>query len=279
MYDLLYDISKRPEPFSRYTVKELWTRPHLARQMLDYHLSQETDLASRKCESINRVVEWIDAQLGLSEKSLCDLGCGPGLYAQRFESRGAQVTGVDFSAHSLDYAKTQGPNSIRYVEADYLADDLPSGFDIVTLIYTDLCALSPGQRKVLLERMRDMLNPGGQIVLDVAGIGSLEQKEEVTVIDNRMMGGFWAAGDYVGIQRTFVYAEQYLSLDRYVIVEPGESWEIYNWLQYFTPESIEAELQSAGFEVDQMAGDLTGVPLTPKSDFIGIVAGAAGRHN
>jgi len=274
MYDLLYDISKRPEPFSRYTVKELWTRPHLARQMLDYHLSQETDLASRKCESIDRVVEWIDAQLGLSEKSLCDLGCGPGLYAQRFESRGAKVTGVDFSAHSLDYAKTQGPNSIRYVEADYLADDLPSGFDIVTLIYTDLCALSPGQRKVLLERMRDMLNPGGQIVLDVAGIGSLEQKEEVTVIDNRMMGGFWAAGDYVGIQRTFVYAEQYLSLDRYVIVEPGESWEIYNWLQYFTPESIEAELQSAGFEVDQMAGDLTGVPLTPKSDFIGIVAGA-----
>jgi len=279
MYDLLYDISKRPEPFSRYTVKELWTRPHLARQMLDYHLSQETDLASRKCESIDRVVEWIDAQLGLSEKSLCDLGCGPGLYAQRFESRGAKVTGVDFSTHSLDYAKTQGPNSIRYVEADYLADDLPSGFDIVTLIYTDLCALSPGQRKVLLERMRDMLNPGGQIVLDVAGIGSLEQKEEVTVIDNRMMGGFWAAGDYVGIQRTFVYAEQYLSLDRYVIVEPGESWEIYNWLQYFTPESIEAELQSAGFEVDQMAGDLTGVPLTPKSDFIGIVAGAAGRHN
>ena len=121
--------------------------------------------------------------------------------------------------------------------------------------------------------MRDMLNPGGQVVLDVAGIGSFEQKEEVTVIDNRMMGGFWAAGDYVGIQRTVVYAEQFLSLDRYVIVEPGETWQIYNWLQYFTPESIEAELQSAGFEIDQMVGDLTGVPLQPKSDFIGVVAG------
>ena len=76
MYDLLYDISKRPEPFSRYTVKELWTRPHLARQMLTSHLSQETDLASRRYESINRVVEWIDVQLDLSEKSVCDLGCG-----------------------------------------------------------------------------------------------------------------------------------------------------------------------------------------------------------
>jgi len=272
MYELLHDISKRPDAFSRYTVKELWTRPHLARQMLDYHLSQETDLASRKHESIDRVVEWIDTQLGLSDKSLCDLGCGPGLYAQRFESKGAKVTGLDFSTVSLDYAKTQGSNSIRYIEADYLLDDLPSGFDIVTLIYTDLCALSPEHRKVLLGRMRDMLNPGGRIVLDVAGIGSFDQREEATLIQDRMMGGFWAAGDYIGIQRTFVYTEQYLVLDRYVIVEPSTTWQIYNWLQYFTPESIEAELQSAGFEIEQMAGDLMGVPLMAKSDFIGIVA-------
>lgn len=274
MYDVLKDIAKRPEPFSRSTVKELWTRPHLARQMLNYHLSQETDLASRKYESIDRVVEWIDSQLNLSGKSLCDLGCGPGLYAQRFEARGAQVTGVDFSAHSLDYAKTQGPNSIRYVEADYLLDDLPSEFDIVTLIYTDLCVLSPEQRKLLLARMHGMLNPGGQIVLDVAGIGSFEQKDETTLIQDKMMGGFWAAGDYVGIQQSFVYPEECLSLDRYVIVEPGETWQIYNWMQYFTPESAEAELKSAGFEIRQMVGELTGVPLTPKSDFIGVVAGA-----
>ena len=66
-------------------MKELWTRPHLAEQMLGYHLNQETDLASRRFESIDRVVEWIDAQLNLPNKSVCDLGCGPGLYAQRFE--------------------------------------------------------------------------------------------------------------------------------------------------------------------------------------------------
>ena len=218
------------------------------------------------------MVDWIDSKLDLSEKRLCDLGCGPGLYTRRFESRGAIVTGVDFSALSLDYAKTQGPNTIRYIEADYLSDDLPSGFDIVTLIYTDLCALSPAQRKLLLGRMRGMLNPEGQIVLDVAGIGSFNQREEVTIIQDKMMGGFWAADNYVGIQRTFVYPEECLALDRYVIVEPGEIWQIYNWLQYFTPESIEAELQSAGLRIDKMVGDLTGVPLQPKSDFIGIVA-------
>jgi len=275
MYDQLCDVSRRPEPFSRDTVKELWTRPHLARQMLAYHLSQETDLASRKYESIDRVVEWIDTQLGLAGKNLCDLGCGPGLYAQRFESRGASVTGVDFSAVSIDYAKKQGPSTIQYINADYLVDDLPSGFDVVTLIYTDLCALSPEQRQLLLGRMREMLTPRGRIIFDIAGIGSFDQKQEATIIEENMMNGFWAPGQYVGIQRTFVYAEQHLSLDRYVIVEPSEIWQIYNWFQYFSPESIEAELQAAGFEVDHMVGDLTGAPLQPTGDFLGIIARAA----
>ena len=101
MYDLLHDMSRRPEPFSRYTAKELWTRPHLAQQMLEFHLNQDTDLASRRIELIDSTVEWIDDQLDLSGKSICDLGCGPGLYAQRFASMGAEVTGVDFSAHIL----------------------------------------------------------------------------------------------------------------------------------------------------------------------------------
>ena len=275
MYDLLYDISKRPAPFCDYSVKALWTRPHLAQQMLDYHLSQESDLASRRLEFIDQVVEWIDSQLHLPEKSLCDLGCGPGLYTQRFASRGAQVTGVDFSKYALDYAKAQGVQAIRYIEADYLSDDLPTGFDLITLIYADFSVLSPVQRKKLLGRMRKMLNPGGHIVLDVAGMGSLTKKKEVTLIEDKLMDGFWAAGDYIGIQRTFVYPEESLSLDRYLIVEPREAWQIYNWLQHFTPEGIKAELQDTGFEVGQMVGDLNGALLESESDLIGIVASLA----
>jgi 2-polyprenyl-3-methyl-5-hydroxy-6-metoxy-1,4-benzoquinol methylase len=96
MYELLYDLSRRPEPFSRYTAMELWTRPHHARQMLDFHLNQEIDLASHRIEAIDHIVSWIDSQLVLSDKHVCDLGCGPGLYTQRFASCGADVTGVDF---------------------------------------------------------------------------------------------------------------------------------------------------------------------------------------
>lgn len=275
MYELLKDIGRRPEPFSRYTVGELWTRPHLAQQMLQYHLSQETELASRQFETIDQIVGWIDSQIPLSGKRVCDLGCGPGLYAQRFASLGADVSGVDFSRHSLEYARRQAEESgqaISYYEADYLSDELPLGFDLVTLIYTDYSVLSPGQRASLLARIRKMLNPGGRLVMDVAGMGSLAKKEECTLIEDNLMYGFWAAGDYVGIQRSFVYPDERLSVDRYVIVEPSETWEIYNWFQYFSAGDLQRELVAAGFVVDEMYGNLLGEPLRENGDYIGVIA-------
>lgn len=275
MYELLHDISQRPEPFSRYTAVELWTRPHLAQQMLSTHLSQGTDLASHRFETIDQRVNWIDSQLHLSGKRICDLGCGPGLYTQRFSARDADVTGVDFSSNSLEYAKRKAGEEerpSRYLKADYLLDDLPTGFDIVTLIYTDLCVLSPAQRTILLGRMREMLNPGGHLVMDVAGIGSLVGKDEYTLIEDHLMNGFWAKGNYVGIHRAFVYPEEHLTLDRFMIIEPNETWQIFNWFQYFTHESLRAELLSAGFTVDQMVGGLAGEPLKTGGDFIGVIA-------
>lgn len=95
MYELLSDISRRPVPFSRCTTKDLWTRPYLAQQMLSFHLNPETDLASRRFETIDLAVGWIDSQLNLSGKLLCDLGCGPGLYTQRFAAKKATVTGTE----------------------------------------------------------------------------------------------------------------------------------------------------------------------------------------
>ncbi len=278
MYDLLKDIAQRPEPFSRYTTIELWTRPYLAKQMLKFHLNQETDLASRQFKTIDQTVCWIDSQVNFSKKRICDLGCGPGLYTERFTEKGALVTGVDISKNSIEYATSEASKknlSISYVQANYLSDDLPSGFDLVTLIYTDLCVLSPAQRSILLARIRGMLNHNGQIIIDVAGMGLLKNKKEFTTIEENLMYGFWSESDYIGIQRSFVYPENNLTLDRYLIIEPNETLEIFNWFQHFTPEGISAELNNSGFSVDMIVGDLTGKSLIDESDFMGVIASIA----
>ncbi len=278
MYDLLKDISTRPTLFSKYTVPDLWTRPHLAKQMLVNHLDPDGERASYRFSAIDQAVRWMDSKLALSGKRICDLGCGPGLYAERFAAIGSQVTGIDFSQHSLSYANRELQKKklpIQYLHADYLKNSLPTGFDVVTLIFTDLCALSPDQRLNLLRRMRDMLNPGGRIVLDVANEAALTKKRELTQIEDRLMNGFWAAGKYIGIKRIFLYPNENVSLDRYLIVEPHESWEIFNWLQHYSPESLVAELQTAGFSIDEMVGSLDGEPLTNESRLIGVIASKA----
>lgn len=86
------------------------------------------------------------------------------------------------------------------------------------------------------------------------------------------MGGFWAEGDYVGVQRSFVYPQQNLSVDRYVIFEPQETWQVFNWFQYFTPDGLRQELNAAGFAVEQMTEGLTGAPLEDEGDYIAVIA-------
>jgi len=278
MYDLLRDVSSRPVLFSRYTAADLWTRPHLAQQMLVNHLDPESDRASYRFDAIDQVVSWIDSKIELSGKRVCDLGCGPGLYAQRFAAVGSEVTGVDFSQHSLAHAERElqkNKQLIQYLHADYLKDKLPTGFDVVTLIFTDLCVLSPEQRLTLLRRMRDMLNPDGRIVLDVAGLAALAKKKELTQIEDRLMNGFWANGQYVGIKRVFLYPNEKVSLDRYLIVEPHGSWEVFNWFQHYSPASLVAELQNAGFLINEMVGSLTGESLENESELIGVIASLA----
>jgi len=275
MYTLLHEFTHRHAPFSRYTARDLWTRPHIAQQMLTFHLDQGTDLASRTTDRIHAIVDWLERTIGLRGKRLCDLGCGPGLYAEQFAEQGADVTGIDFSRHSLDHAETSASHSgkdIRYLHADYLSDPLPGGFDIVTLIYYDYCALSPQQRSSLLEKIRSMLNHGGYLVMDAMGIPSLAARHEQTIIERNLMDGFWAAGDYIGMQRTTLYPDEAVCLDHFLIIEPDQQWQIFNWLQYFTPERLTEECREAGFTIETLAGSLAGDQLDRKSTALGIIA-------
>jgi SAM-dependent methyltransferase len=252
LYARLAEFCRRPEPFSRSTIDRLWTDPHIAAQMLRFHLDPETDAASRRPATIDGFVGWLDAHFQLPGRSVTDLGCGPGLYTQRLATRGARVTGLDLSASSLAHARQAAATAglgIDYRQADYLRDDLPAQSDLVIQIYGDFCALAPDKRALLLQKVRASLAPGGSFVFDVFSLGQYGELAEREAFGHRFMDGFWSAADYIGFQRTFLYPGHAISLDRYLVVEPHRSFEICNWMQYYTPESIAAELAQSGFRM------------------------------
>jgi SAM-dependent methyltransferase len=245
--------------------------------MLRAHLDPNSDLASRRPSLIDAEISWLDKTLGFQGKKICDLGCGPGLYASRMQQRGAEVTGLDLSETALAYAIGEARREgrrITYLRADYTRDDLPGDFDVFTLIGCDFCVLSPSQRQTLVRSIRDRLRDGGQLVLDVHSLRDFERVREGDVVEFRLMEGFWASSDYVGLKRTTRYEAEKVSLDRYLIIEPARTWEIYNWLQYFSPEALEQELSEAGFRIVHRAGSLSGDPLLPTSRILGVIAQA-----
>ncbi|CCQ73940.1 class I SAM-dependent methyltransferase [Magnetospira sp. QH-2] len=261
MFDQLATIHQRPLPFSVYTADLLWTEPYLAKQMLQYHLNQDTDLASRPLPRIDDLVGWIDETFSLDGKAVCDLGCGPGLYAQRFAARGARVSGVDFSVHSIAHARkaaNQAGLAIAYEVDDYLQGSLPGEQDLITLIYCDLCALSPEQRATLYAKIRAVLKPGGHFLFDVSAPAAYQARSEGCEFGFRTMNGFWAEGDYYSFQNTFKYDADMLVLDQFTIIEPQRTWQVFNWIQSFEKKALAAELAEHGFEVVSMHDDLGG---------------------
>lgn len=250
MYLDLKKIHQRPALFSRYTADKLWTDPHLSAQMLKYHLNQETDLASRKMGIIDQTVGWIETKAGLSGKKLIDLGCGPGLYAQRFHERGAIVTGIDFSESSTHFAKeTARLNNaaIEYRTDNYLEAELPGNADLIVMIYCDICVLSPTQRKHLIGKVRRSLKPGGVFIFDVMSLKAFNEQQEKVDHGHCFMNNFWAKGDYFGFQNTFKYEDEKVVLDQYTIVEPHQTWQVFNWMQYFCMDDLRVELSNSGF--------------------------------
>jgi 2-polyprenyl-3-methyl-5-hydroxy-6-metoxy-1,4-benzoquinol methylase len=122
---LLHTLAERPPLFEPGEAL-FWNDPHISKQMLAAHLDPEFEGASRPPPVIERTVDWLTTKLGLQPGDrLLDLGCGPGLYCTRFAERGVQVTGVDYSRRSIDYAVAQAQVRdlpIKYLHQDYITN-------------------------------------------------------------------------------------------------------------------------------------------------------------
>ena len=279
IYALLQAQMMRPAPFDRFDTTVLWTDPHISACMLEHHLDPGSDISSRGADKIDGIIGWLDRDLTLSGKRVLDLGCGPGLYARRMADRGAIVTGVDFSERSIAHARSTG-GGITFLCRDYLRDPLPADgdgapkHDVVTLIYGDICALPPDRRALLFAKIRAALAPGGVLILDAFSEPQFSARAETFSYAFNLMDGFWSAAPYFGFATTFLYPDLLLVLDRYLIVEAGRQWEVFNWLQYFRPADLGDELAAAGFQVERVVDVLTGRPWQDDATEFALVAAA-----
>lgn len=276
LFSDLERINARPKPFEFYTASDLWTDEHPSAQMLAFHLNENVDLSSRRHSFIEQSVEWLVSRMEIGQGTrVVDFGCGPGLYTSRLAQRGAQVTGIDFSDRSIEYAREQARAAgadIQYLNQNYLDFTTDQRFDVVLMIYCDLCALSPSQRQTLLPKFRSILAPGGRIVLDVHSLAMFERRNEENRFEFNLQNGFWSAAPYYGFLNSFKYEAEKVTLDKYTLIERARTRTVYNWLQYFSVDSLRAEFREAGLTICGVYGDVAGKPYDAETDEFAVLA-------
>jgi SAM-dependent methyltransferase len=260
MFNELKKYTSKPKLYAPST-NIFWDDEHISKGLLEAHLNPDWDAATRKPEFVDKSVNWISKIAPSSQyKFLLDLGCGPGLYAERFNSAEYSVTGVDFSKRSIAYAKKQTllkKSNIKYHYQNYLTIDYIEQFDVITLIYCDYAALSITDRLTLLKKVYEALKPNGKFIFDV--FTPLMRKDESRSWKYCEKSGFWSEKPHISLESVYQYDDDDNTELRQTIVLTDETINCYNiWDHFFTKEALLSEIETAGFNTFEFYGDIAG---------------------
>lgn len=251
---------KKPKLYEKGS-KMMWTEPTIQQYLLEAHLSQDTEAASRTKINIERTIAWIFSNESRQGISILDLGCGPGLYVEKMAEMRHHVTGMDFSSHSLNHAKKSAEQKllpINYVLGNYLEDTFPDNLDLICIIYCDFGVLSMKEQNLLLEKAYDSLRPGGKFIVDAYNLKLKDQlipKQDFESVEK----GFWRDHPYLCLSETFLYPEANAFLDQHVVIDNTiETYRFYN--HYYSEDDMIKKLEEVGFSQVAVGRDVISDP-------------------
>lgn len=243
----LIKATKKPELYNPGTAS-MWEDEYISTQLLDVHLNQNMDLASRKKSTIASTIDWMLSKVPGDKLKILDLGCGPGLYTEKLAEKGHDVTGVDFSANSIRYAKNSAGRkklNISYLRENYLDLQEEGKFDLIIMIFTDFGVLPPDQRKTVLTNIYRALKPGGKFLFDVLNENYKPPRSKGWQLSDR---GFWRNGPHLALTETFYYDEQKVALSQHTIVDDDGKIGVYRfWAHVFSHAALIKILALRGF--------------------------------
>jgi SAM-dependent methyltransferase len=239
----------------------MWTDDYISGELLSVHLNENLDLASRKKTTVTSTVNWILDKAKGENLEILDLGCGPGLYAEILANRGHNVTGVDFSKRSIEYAKNEAVRKklkIEYINQNYLELNFENKFDLVILVYTDFGVLLPEDRDQLLNKIKRALKPGGIFIFDVLNDKELDKKVSPPNWELTEKG-FWRDNPYLALSGSFLYKENKVILYQHIIIDESGDYGNYRfWTHFFSDDDLQEVLK--GFDFKDISFDKTVLP-------------------
>jgi SAM-dependent methyltransferase len=276
----LLDIIHRqsiPKPWAE-GEKIPWNDPEFSKRMLNEHLSQEHDAASRRFEIIDKHVRWIHNHvLKGSPTRILDLGCGPGLYTNRLARLGHQCVGIDFSPASIAYAREQAEEAgldCKYLQQDIRTADYGDEYGLVMSIFGEFNVFRPGEAKGILAKACRALVPNGFLLLEPHTF------EKVVEIGRQPSSwystekGLFSDAPHLFLQENFWDADDSVAIQRYYVIDAatGEVACNSSSTQAYTNEEYRSLLAECGFGEVVFYPSLGEGAGSPQGDLIAVLS-------
>jgi len=255
-----------------------WNDPAFSERMLEEHLTQEHDAASRRLEVIEEHVHWIHDHLLADQPSkILDLACGPGLYANRLTHMGHSLTGVDYSPASIRFARQQAEKdglSSTFIESDIRLAEYGGPYDLAMLIYGEFNVFRPADAALILEKIHTALKPGGRLLLEPQNLSAIQRAKSEPPIWRSYRKGLFSDRPHLFLHENFYDGRSQTVTTRYWIVD-AETAEVTRYAQTaqgYTDGDLEELLQRAGFEDVTFFSALAPKEGEGRQEFFGVTA-------
>ena len=237
----------------------IWTDEHISKSLLEAHLDESYDAASRTIQKRVEIVNWINNNIKQNSQ-IIDLGCGPGLYAYELGKLGHNVLGVDFNKASINYAQDNKfiKGIVEYKYCNYLQDTINGKYNVAIMIYCDFGALVPNEQKILLKKIHNFLEDDGLFIFDVFGKNTIKSKKENRSWYISQGGDFWSKDPYLLMEEGKIFENENTFGTRYYLVNQlnNQIKEYIMWDQYYEKKSIKEIMLDNGFETIEIHNDL-----------------------
>jgi len=250
--DALLNRTSPPEPWSEGD-KIPWNDPAFSARMLQEHLSQEHDAASRRAELIDTQVAWIhETVLRGAPSSVLDLGCGPGLYTSRLARLGHRCHGIDFGPASIAHARAEAERDVldcTYTEADLRTADFGEGYDLAMLIFGELNVFRREDAAAILREARAALVPGGQLVVEPHTFEAVRDLGQTQPRSRSLESGLFSDRPHILLEEAFWDERTAAAIQRWFVIDRGaDSVERHaQSMQAYTEEDYQALFEEAGY--------------------------------
>jgi SAM-dependent methyltransferase len=257
-----------------------WNEPGFSQRMLNEHLSQEHDAASRRLPKIEEHVCWIHSEvLGGRTTRVLDLCCGPGLYTSGLAALGHECVGIDFSPAAIAYAEEQASAKglpCRYLREDVRRTEFSSGFGLVMMIFGQLNVFRRTEARALLGKARQALSDGGILLLEAHTLAAVERMGAAGTSWYSAAEGLFSLQPHLVLEEHFWDAAMKATTTRFFVVDAknGAVTRHAMTTQGYLGDEYTALLRKSGFADVQCFPSLTGEEEPAQCDLFVLTASA-----